>query len=87
VAVAVVAVAAVVAVVAAVVAVAAVAAVAGSPFYWEIRAAVREAVLKHLRESTSETTEKLRAIQRDSWESGAKCLERMLDSKEESAAA
>lgn len=59
----------------------------GSPFYWEIRAAVREAVLKHLRESTNETTEKLRAIQRASWESGAKALERMLDCKEASAAA
>jgi hypothetical protein len=60
---------------------------AGSPYYWEIRTAVREAVLKHLRESTSETTAKLRAIQGASWESGAKCLARMLELAEETKAA
>ena len=76
-----------------VVAVAAAAAVAaevvavGSARYWQIRNAVYAAVYKQFRESQSETRKKLREIQTASWESGAKCLERMLDLKEESAAA
>jgi hypothetical protein len=76
------------AVVAAAVAVAAEAAVAeaaeGSDRYWAIRQAVFAAVRKHFRENINE---QLRAVSQASWESGAKCLERMLDLTEESKAA
>ena len=57
---------------------------AGSDRYWQIRYAVRDALVKHFREDMGE---RLKVAQLASWESGAKCLERMLDLKEESEAA
>jgi hypothetical protein len=57
--------------------------VAGSDRYWAIyyavRGAIREAVQTKVREHLRETSLK-------SWESGARCLERMLDAREEPSA-
>jgi hypothetical protein len=56
---------------------AAVAAVAdGSERYWKVYYAVRDALREHF-EKTAKTT--LREVSLKSWESGAKCLERMLE--------
>jgi len=50
----------------------------GSEDYWKIRSAVREALRKHFAENMGD---KLKAAQLTGWESGARCLDRILEVK------